>query len=349
MRVRYVWMAGAAACLIVWAGNAFAGEAERIGTSGAEELRIPMGARGAAMGGSIMAEVTGVEALHWNPAGVVRAKMRQVSFSHLNYIADVSMNSFGATLKLKGDIALGISAKVLDAGKIYVTTEDNPDGTGETTNPTFSVFGITYSHQLIDRVSFGATIKYINERIKREVAQGMAFDFGFQYVPGFKGVRFGLTLRNFGPGVRFDGPDLDQNIRLPGVDPQARSRNTRTVLSQADLPTSLELAASFDLYNTKVNRFVWTLAFRNNNMSEDEYQTGAEYAINDMLFLRGGYARAPKAKTTPSGFGKEFIFGPTFGVGVRLPVSKSALAVDYSQGFNDVFTDSRFLTVRFDF
>ncbi|MSS72035.1 MAG: PorV/PorQ family protein [Candidatus Latescibacteria bacterium] len=325
------------------------GGATRIGTSGAEELRIPTGARGAAMGGSVMAEVTGVEALHWNPAGVVGARKRQVAFSHLNYIADVAMNSFGATMKVKGDIALGVSAKVLNVGKIYVTTEDNPDGTGETTSPTFSVFGVTYSHQLIDRVSFGATIKYLNEWIKRETAQGMAFDFGFQYAPGFKGIRFGMTLRNFGSGIRFDGPDLDHNIRLPGADPQSRNRSTRTVLSQSELPTSLELAASFDLYNTKMNRFVWTLAFRNNNMSEDEYQTGAEYAINDMLFLRGGYARAPKAKATPSGFGKQFIFGPTFGVGVRLPVSASALAVDYSQSFNDIFTDSKFLTVRFDF
>jgi hypothetical protein len=280
---------------------------------------------------------------------VVGAKHRQVAFSHLKYIADVSMNTFGATMKKKGDIALGVSAKVLDVGKIYVTTEENPDGTGETTSPTFSVFGVTYSHRLIDRVSFGATIKYINERVKREVAQGMAFDFGFQYAPGVKGVRFGLTLRNFGPGIRFDGPDLEHSIRLPGVDPQARNRSTRTVLSQAELPTSLELAASFDLYNTKMNRFVWTLAFRNNNLSEDEYQTGAEYAVNNMLFLRGGYALSPRAKTTPSGFGKQFIFGPTFGVGVRLPISSAALAVDYSQSVNDVFNDSRLIAVRFDF
>ncbi|OGG45906.1 MAG: hypothetical protein A3F84_14570 [Candidatus Handelsmanbacteria bacterium RIFCSPLOWO2_12_FULL_64_10] len=349
MHIRYILTFAVAACLIACAGDAFAGGATRIGTAGAQELRIPTFARGAAMGGSIMADVTGVEALHWNPAGVVGSKKHQAAFSRLNYIADVTMNSFGATWKMKSDMAIGVTARVLDVGDIYVTTEDNPDGTGETTSPTFSAFGVTYSHQLIDRVSFGATIKYINERIKRETAQGMAFDFGFQYAPGFKGVRFGLALRNFGPGIRFDGPDLQHNVRLPGTDPQSRDRSTRVVLAHSELPTSLELAASFDLYNTKMNRFIWTLAFRNNNMSEDEYQTGAEYAINDVLYLRGGYALAPKAKTTPSGFGKQFIFGPTFGVGVRMPINSAALSVDYSQAVNDVFTDSRLITVRFDF
>ena len=68
-----------------------------------------------------------------------------------------------------------------------------------------------------------------------------------------------------------------------------------------------------------------------------------------MLYLRGGYAVAPKAKTTPSGFGKQFIFGPTFGVGVRMPISSAVLAVDYSQSMSDIFTDSKLITVRFDF
>ena len=44
----------------------------RVGTAGAQELLIPVGARGIAIGGSSMIFANGVDAIYWNPAGLGR-------------------------------------------------------------------------------------------------------------------------------------------------------------------------------------------------------------------------------------------------------------------------------------
>ena len=48
---------------------------------------------------------------------------------------------------------------------------------------------------------------------------------GFQYKTALKGLTLGIAMQNFGPDLRFDGPDLDRVVKLqdavPEADPQA--------------------------------------------------------------------------------------------------------------------------------
>ena len=78
-------------CLILAAGaaSAHAGNGNRVGTSAAPELLIPVGARGTGMGGTGVADAAGTEALFWNPAGAAFAEGTEISFSYLEYIADI--------------------------------------------------------------------------------------------------------------------------------------------------------------------------------------------------------------------------------------------------------------------
>jgi hypothetical protein len=55
--------------LAVGLTSAFAGNDKRVGTAGAQELRIPYGSRGTAMGGAVIANAEGIESMFWNPAG----------------------------------------------------------------------------------------------------------------------------------------------------------------------------------------------------------------------------------------------------------------------------------------
>ena len=62
-------------CLIVVAmllcsAALYAGGDERIGTSGAQELRIPVGSRMSSLAGAGVADAVGAEAMYWNPAGI---------------------------------------------------------------------------------------------------------------------------------------------------------------------------------------------------------------------------------------------------------------------------------------
>ncbi len=75
------------ALVIALSAMLLAGSEDRIGTAGAQELRISVGSRGVAMGGALVANCSGTEALYWNPAGVVRQSGTEAMFSHLDYFA----------------------------------------------------------------------------------------------------------------------------------------------------------------------------------------------------------------------------------------------------------------------
>ena len=60
--------------LIMWSVFVYAGDDSRKGTTGADELLIPVGARGIATGGAFLSNITGLEALYYNPAGFSQTK-----------------------------------------------------------------------------------------------------------------------------------------------------------------------------------------------------------------------------------------------------------------------------------
>ena len=55
--------------VLLCVGMVAAEDTNRMGTAGAVELRLPVGARATALSGAVLADVTGAEALFWNPAG----------------------------------------------------------------------------------------------------------------------------------------------------------------------------------------------------------------------------------------------------------------------------------------
>ncbi|HDS00487.1 MAG TPA: hypothetical protein ENO07_00575, partial [candidate division Zixibacteria bacterium] len=85
----------------------YAGGDERIGTSGAQELRIPVGSRMSALAGAGVAEAVGAEALYWNPAGVAYYDGTEVMFTHLQYFADIDVNYFAATTAIEDFGSIG--------------------------------------------------------------------------------------------------------------------------------------------------------------------------------------------------------------------------------------------------
>ena len=126
----------------------------RIGTAGAQELLIPVGARGIAIGGSSLVLTNGVESIYWNPAGLAHMDHGvEAIVSEMNYIADIKV-TYGAIGIAAGSFgAIGFSVKSIAFGDIPRTTELFPDGTGETFSPTFLNVGATYSKVLTDRIS----------------------------------------------------------------------------------------------------------------------------------------------------------------------------------------------------
>ncbi|RMD98505.1 MAG: hypothetical protein D6814_07460 [Calditrichaeota bacterium] len=329
-----------------------AGNPKRRGTSGAQELLIPVGSRGTALGGAVVASTRGIDALYWNPAGVASVDASaQLIASNLRYIADINVNYAAVTGHFGGLGWLGFSIKTLDFGQIAVTTEENPDGTGEHFSPTFLTLTGTYARAMTDRILFGATVKVISEEITRERATGIAFDFGLQYSTGPKGVRLGVALKNLGGNMKFDGPDLEEKVNIPGQRAGSRVRNLRIPLNPFELPTTLELGISYEWALNEQNSLTFNGSFLNDNFGLDMYSGGIEYNLNNIVFLRGGLSLGYDVQDDSfKSQEADFLFGPSFGGGVQYELASGLkLAVDYAFRSAEFFRNNQWITLTVTF
>ncbi len=277
------------ALLVGTAAPALAGSNGRKGTDGAPELMIPVGPRGTALGGAVVGDATGTEAMFWNPAGVGLLQRTEVMFSHTQYFADMKVNYAAVASKLGDFGVVGFSAKVLSIGDIIVTTEAAPEGTGEVAQPTFTVLGLTWAKQFTDRVVFGATGSLISEHVLAMSATGMAFDFGVQYLTGWHGLRFGMVMKNFGPSMTYNGPGGETAFVPPGSDPSSQTRIFTTENASFELPSYFTLAGSYDVLSQPAYKVTVLGALQNNNFEGNAIRGGVEWGYRDMLALRGSY------------------------------------------------------------
>src|SRR5689334_7194686 len=96
--------------LLAAATPAAAGSTERMGTNAAPELLIPIGPRSDALGGNTVSDVSGAEAIYWNPAGLASTNKTEILFSHLTHIGDNDVNYLGVATKAGSFGTLGFSA-----------------------------------------------------------------------------------------------------------------------------------------------------------------------------------------------------------------------------------------------
>jgi len=271
------------------AGAAHAGSDGRKGTAGATELQIPVGPRSTALGGAVASDVSGIEAMFWNPAGLAATPGTEALFSHSQYFADMKLNYAGVATQAGGFGVVGLSAKVLSIGDIIVTTEQAPDGTGEILTPTFSVLGLSWGKAFTDRVNFGATVNYVSEELASNKANGVAFDFGVQLATDWHGFKLGMAMKNIGTSMEYSGPGFEILSRDPAADPNAGNRGLSFSSASFEMPSYFTLSSSYDVAKTSDFRLVVLGAFQSNNFSGDNIRGGLEWTIGNWGALRGSY------------------------------------------------------------
>jgi len=333
-------------CLIITLLNVsvvFAGRADKAGTSAASELLIPVGARLIGLGSASIANVDGLEAIYLNPAGLSSLNSQYgVMFSHMTYIADINVEYLAAAVKLSSFGYFGVSIKSLDVGDIKITTEDQPDGTGEVTSPTFMIIGGTFSRQISDRISVGLSANYIYEKMARVSASGIGFNLGVQYngIGGIDGLSVGAAVKNIGSSIKFDGTGL---LREASINDVSRSSSIVKIESaSSDIPSTIEVGLGYDAKINDANDILFVSTFQNNDYSADEYKFGVEYIYNKLLSLRGGMMISP---TTPN----EYLFGPSMGIGVNYDATFGKISVDYSYRAVKYFSGNHIFSVIFKF
>lgn len=296
----------------------------RLGSAGAQELLLPIGARGYALGGAMVANVTGVEATFWNPAGVSLQPGTEVMFSRMPYFAGINTNFVGISTELTDIGHIAVAAKIVDIGEIQETTESQPEGTGTVFSPTLSVIGITFAREMTHQVSFGITANYINERIAEVSANSISFDFGFMFDPRWNGVTLGIAVKNIGPDVRFTGRGFDLTSSTLG-NRQVRSRN-----AGAELPSHVVMGLSYKPQMEGLHSVSLNGNYQSNNFSQDLWIGGVEYGYDDKYFLRGAFNYSDQ---------QDYILGLSFGAGVAIELEETVLVFDASWRDTEFFDD----------
>jgi len=268
--------------------SAFAGDVSRKGTTGAEELLIPVGARGIATGGSFLANITGLESIYYNPAGLDINPRTEAMFSYVNYLADINISYFAIGTSL-GDIgSIAFDLKSFDFGDIPITTVQFPDGTGQTYSPTYLTVGFTYSKVLTDRISIGTNLKLVSESIQNTNATGFAIDAGVQYRFN-EALMLAATVKNIGTNMQYTGQDLRIRTEIPGSVPGATNGTYEVATEPFQIPSFFELSLTYMADIDEQNYLALASAFVANNSLEDAFNFGLEYGFMNTFFVRGGY------------------------------------------------------------
>lgn len=318
----------------------------RNGTAGAQELLIPVGARGIALSGSYIAGLEGIEAIYYNPAGLGLSESKaEVVFSYMNYIADINFSYAAVAVNMQNFGSLALTMRTLDFGDIPVTTTDRPEGTGTFFSPNYTTVGLTYSNFLTDRICAGVSFNLVNETIMNCSATGLSIDAGIQYnnVGSINGLKMGVVIRNFGSPMKYDGADLLTDAT--DADSKREEQFYKVDAAEFELPSQFELGLAYERNLSEEYSVIITTAFQNNNFSNDEYKIGGEFGFRDMVFLRGGYSYIGEAIDNED----ENIFGPTLGAGVNLTAGVN-ITIDYAYRIvNNFFDNNQVFSIKIAF
>jgi len=295
---------------------AMAQAGDQSGTAGASYLMVPVTAQSAALGASMtasLATLNGIEALYANPAGLMQNDGTGVLFSRMNYVADIGVNTLGAAHRIgNNNIALIVTA--WDMGEIPLQTEERPEVTELTWEAPIFFVGLSYARQFTDRIAAGVTAKVLNETIDDMSASGVAFDAGMTYLVGESGLRFGVSLRNFGPQMVYSGDGL---LR------EAEGTSRAIPVIGYELPSELNFGASYQRALGSDASVAFLGNFRSNAYDTDQYAGGLEFGLREILFLRGGYQ-------IQEDLDDSFYQGWNLGAGLNLDFTGLLLKIDYA-------------------
>jgi opacity protein-like surface antigen len=319
-----------------------AGDDSRKGTTGADQLLIPVGARSIASGGAFVAIVDGLESIYYNPAGLALNEKTEAMFSYMNYIADINMSYFSVGTSLSDFGSIALSLKSFDFGDIPVTTNEFPDGTGETYSPSFMTLGLTYSKVLTDRVSIGTNFKFISESIENTNATGFAIDAGVQYKFN-DALSIGATLNNVGTNMTYSGQDLRVPTSVPDATLGSPNGTYEVVTEAFQIPSYFQLSLAYTSRFDEQNNLALASSFTANNSLEDVFNFGLEYSYSKIFFLRGGYQFLTENN-------ENSIFGFSMGAGINYDLSDMGISFDYAyRDVKDFPTSNHIFTVKLAF
>ena len=299
----------------------FAAVFAKTGTASLQFLKLGVDARAIGMGEAYTAVTDDISSVYWNPAGLALKYETQVFFSHTNWVAETYHEFVAASTETNYGF-FGVFGSVFHTPAMDVTTEDDFGPNGEKFYFSNIAAGLTYANAFTDKFSFGITGKFLRENIADEYVNGFAFDMGTMYNTDFRNIIIGMSLRNFGPEVRYK-VDNDGD-GLVDEDPWDLFDNDGDGLIDEDgpetpfpIPMNFSLGVRGDILRNENSYLIASVQLDNCVDRKETWNVGTEYNYSN-LFLRCGYQIGYDAASY------------SFGFGVRVPTRIAVFNVDYA-------------------
>ncbi|MBI1925850.1 PorV/PorQ family protein [Candidatus Poribacteria bacterium] len=334
-----------------------------VGTTGAQFLKIGPDARAEGLGGAFGAVSNDVNAIYWNPAGLSHIQKNSLSNTYTVWLGDTRYNflAFATPVEKVGTIAASVTA--LTMPQMEITTLENPDGTGLWFDAGDWAVSLAYARQLYDRskthgteeggarLSFGINTKLIYQKIYRESAKGVAVDVGTLYYTGWRSLRIGMCLSNFGPDMSFSGPDLKTGTQIGGTErfgeynPFPDTTNpTRTATLDTTtfaMPINFRVGVAYDIVDQGDHFLTLALDGNHPNDNNERLHIGAEYWYKKAGSIRVGY----KFRLGEKEIRKNEEENITLGLGLNLNVKTVNLILDYAFANFDLLEQAHHITL----
>lgn len=305
----------------------------RAATTAAPFLKLGDDARSAGMAGASVALSAawdvgwaGAGNVQVNAASLAGALEQSLVLSHERRMADLRHGSASLSLPLSEKWGLALGAAWLQAPDQEITTLEEPEGTGATYAYGDLALRASLATRLTDRLAVGGTVKWVRQDLHREHAQGAALDLGLLLDTGWRRLRLGMAVANFGPRLRLDGEDL----LVDGGDGRPALLETQDF----QLPLLFRVGLSDRLWEKGGHRLDAALQAEHPNDSRQNLRLGLEYAWRERFFARGGrHLRRDLEQAA-------------LGLGLHVPLAEGRrLVLDYAWTAQSHFTPLQLLSL----
>ena len=265
---------------LVMSFSTMAGNEDRIGSAGASEMLVNPWARSSAFGSAGIASTEGLEAQFSNVAGLAFTKKTQIKFNYTNWLgnAGISLNAAGIAQRVGEQSVIALSIQSFGYGDIDVTTVELPEGGIGTFSPSQNIINLSYAREFSNSIYAGINVKVVSENIANLKTNGIAFDAGVRYVTGEQDqVKFGITLRNVGTPMKFEGDGQSNDVIYQGTSQSA------TLVQRAatfEMPSLLAMGFSYDFIFSENSKLIAAAAFHANSFTNDQLNIGLDYGLS---------------------------------------------------------------------
>lgn len=180
----------------------------------ADTTNLVIGARAQGLGSAYSAVADDASATFWNPAGLMRLRRSELTYSHWN-LSDVDRVGVDFAAVALPFVAGGLEASIgFSFTRVGAQLEEGPAGT--TSDISDSRFGLVGAARLSRIASVGLSVNRLEVNSDRESGAGFGLDASVFLEPMHDhDVRFSIVARNLSTDVKNE--DLDQAWRVGGA------------------------------------------------------------------------------------------------------------------------------------